>query len=411
MKSGSKINYYLTNLNVANTIIGYTFTVSLIMPLIGNAEGASRIVTVPYRGLSLILSLLVLFLNLKSKVKLSTPIKLFFVFWVAVLLRMFYDLEVRTDYFVLDMYKQKVWLIAIAGCFIPMVSLYKSIKVIDFKFCFKLLYIGCIIILIPSILFSLANSAEGQRVEGNEALDTISFGAIGITTALLSVYKMINSKTLSFVKRIFNFILAGLGLYIALRTGSRGPVLGFGLILFFWYAYSKKNGTIIFSFFLLIVYSTRFFLVEFLALFSPLIAFRIKEALSGEDMSMNARQESYAWFLELIYDHPIIGSQFARLGNGHYPGYSHSIILDILLGFGIIGLSVFIYVVLKTFKSFINNISLKNNYWIGLIMMQNFLLALSSGAYYSSPVLNCTIMLTLLLSTNFILKNNNKITR
>jgi len=398
MKPGSKINYYLSNLNVANIIIGYTFTVSLIMPLIGNQEGASRIVTLPYRGLSLVLSLLVLFLNIKAKVKLSTPIKLFFLFWVAVLVRMFYDLEVRTDYYVLDVYKQKVWLMAVAGCFIPMISLYKSIKIIDFNYCFKLLYVGCIIILIPSFLFSLADTNESQRVAGNEALDAISFAAIGITMSLLSVYKIVNSIKLSFFKRSFNFILVALGLYIALRTGSRGPILGFGLILFFWYAYSKKNGTITFSFFLLAIYISRFLFIKILAFFSPLTAMRINEALSGQDMSMNAREESYTWFLERIYDYPLIGSQFARLVNGHYPGYAHSIILDILLGFGVIGLSVFIYVIIKTFKSFTKSLTIKNNQWVGLIMMQYFLLALTSGAYYSNPILNCTIVLTLLVS-------------
>ena len=398
MKSDTKINYYLSNLNVANIIIGYTFTVSLIMPLIGNAEGASRIVTVPYRGLSLLLSLLVLFLNIKSNVKLSTPIKLFFLFWVAVLVRMFYDLEVRTDYYVLAVYKQKVWLMALAGCFISMISLYKSIKIIDFNYCFKLLYIGCIIIMIPSFLFSLTDTNESQRAAGNAALDAISFGSIGITMSLLCVYKIVNSKKKYFFKCSFNFILAALGLYIALRTGSRGPILGFVLILFFWYAYTKKNGTITFSFFLLAIYIFRFLFVKVLAFLSPLTAIRVNEALSGQDMSMNAREESYTWFLERIYNYPLIGSQFARLGNGHYPGYAHSIILDILLGFGIIGLFVFAYVVIKTFKSFTKSLTIKNNQWVGLIMMQYFLLALTSGAYYSNPILNCTIILTLLVS-------------
>ena len=50
-------------------------------------------------------------------------------------------------------------------------------------------------------------------------------------------------------------------------------------------------------------------------------------------MSIIARQESYSWFIDNILDYPLFGSQFARLGNGTYPGYSHSLILDLLLGF------------------------------------------------------------------------------
>ena len=131
-----------------------------------------------------------------------------------------------------------------------------------------------------------------------------------------------------------------------------------------------------------------------------MIGKRFSEGLSGDDMSLLARQESYVWFINQIFEYPILGSQFARLGNGTYPGYAHSLFLDILLGFGIIGLAVFLYCVYKGFYNF--RIKMKHNqvYWIGLIMLQYFLLSLTSGAFYSDPPLNCLILLTLLLSGN-----------
>ena len=128
-----RFNYYISNLNVVNIIIGYVFCVSLLVPVLGTQTGASQLITIPYRGFSLFLSLLVIILNLKSRVKLTYPVLIFFLFWIVVLIRMFYDLEIRTDFYVLQSDKSKVWLIAIAGCFVPMISLFKSIKIIDLK--------------------------------------------------------------------------------------------------------------------------------------------------------------------------------------------------------------------------------------------------------------------------------------
>ena len=64
----NKLNFYLTNLNFVNVIIGYVFVVSLLMPFTSNQIGTSQLVTIPYRGFSLLLSLLVILLNLKSKI-------------------------------------------------------------------------------------------------------------------------------------------------------------------------------------------------------------------------------------------------------------------------------------------------------------------------------------------------------
>jgi O-antigen ligase len=103
------------------------------------------------------------------------------------------------------------------------------------------------------------------------------------------------------------------------------------------------------------------------------------------------------WFYNKIIDSPVYGSQFARLQNGEFPGYAHNIFLDILLGFGIIGLVIFLFVISKLLKVLHFNINNQKTFWIGLIMLQSLLLSLTSGAYYQDPLLNCSIVLTLLL--------------
>jgi len=398
--NNKKLNFYITNLNLVNIIIGYTFFVSLMMPFTSNQIGASQIITIPYRAFSLFLSLFVILINLKSKSKLTFPVFLFFLFWIIVLLRMFYDLEVRSDFYVQSNDKNRVWLIAVAACFIPMISIYKSFKFIDFDYSLKLLFAGCVIILIPSLLFSLQKLNEGYRETGNSAIDPITFAISGVTLSMLSVYKIIEGKIKNKFSSILNLIYCFLGLFLALKTGSRGPILGFCMILFIWYGIKTKKGIFFYSFFSIFLFLLVNQIISLISFVAPLLGKRFSEGLSGDDMSLLARQETYAWFIDTILESPILGSQFARLGNGTYPGYAHSLFLDILLGFGIIGLAVFLYCVYKGFYNF--KIKIKNNqhYWIGLVMLQYFLLSLTSGAFYSDPPLNCLILLTLLLSGN-----------
>ena len=395
-----RFNYYLSNLNVVNIIIGYVFCVSLLVPILGTQTGATQLITIPYRGFSLLLSLFVILLNLKSKIKLALPVFLFFLFWFFVLIRMFYDMELSSDFYVQSNDKIKIWLLAVAGCFIPMISIYKSFKIINFDYCLKFLFSGCLIILIPSLLFSLDKLDEGLRETGNSALDPISFAMSGITLSILCIYKIVESKIKNKLSFFLILIYCFLGLFLAMKTGSRGTIVALFTIIFIWYSIKKKKGILFISFssiFILLLFNK---IITLISIVSPLLVKRFSEGLSGDDMSLLARQESYAWFINQILEYPILGSQFARLGNGTYPGYAHSLFLDILLGFGIVGLAVFLYCFYKGFYNFRINMKHNQVYWIGLIMLQYFLLSLTSGAFYSDPQLNCLILLTLLLSGN-----------
>lgn len=394
--NSKKINFYITNLNIVNIIIGYTFFVSLLMPFTSNQVGASQVITIPYRAFSLIISLLVIIINIRSNNKLTISAFMFFLFWIAVLLRMFYDMEIRSDYYVLFEHKIKIWLIAVAGCFIPMISIFKSIHTINLDYCMKLLFSACIIILIPSFLFSIENLNQGMRETGNAALDPISFAMSGVILSILSLYKLLK-KPNSKLGIIINSILCLLGLFLALKTGSRGPILAFIIIILVWYSIKKNKGILFLSLFAIPIYLFWNIISISILFIAPLFGNRIIQGLSGEDMSILARQESYSWFINQIIDYPLFGSQFARLGNGTYPGYSHSLILDLLLGFGIFGLLIFLYCFYKSFNNFKFFLKKDKSFWIGLIMLQYLLLSLTSGAFYSDPQLNCLIMICLLL--------------
>ena len=213
---------------------------------------------------------------------------------------MFYDLEVRSDFYVQFTDKTKVWLIAVAGCFIPMISIYRSSKRINFDFSFKLLFSACLIILIPSILFSIDKLDEGQRETGNAALDPISFAMSGVILSILSIYRIIENKIKNKFSYGLNFIFCFLGLFLALKTGSRGPILAFILIIIIWFSIKKNKGIVFFSLFVIPIYLVWNFISIIILFIAPLFGTRIVQGLGGEDLSILARQETYLWYVSRL---------------------------------------------------------------------------------------------------------------
>lgn len=365
----------------------------------GNFEGTSRLITIPFRILALGITLTTLLLNIKKKNEYPLALKLFFLFWVILLFRMFYDLELRTEYFIPDAFKQQVWLFAIGICFIPMVSLAKSYSKIDFNFCLKYIYFACCVILVVSFFTTIKSTPTEERLDGNIALDSISFGQAAITATIISIYRLITEKNISKFSKIGLIFFSFLGVYVALRSGSRSPLLALAIVLLFWFSFKNlklSKGFLIFLSIISLLVFLKKFIVQIIGVISPITAFRLNEGMSGNDLSMLNRQESYLWFINKILENPIWGSQFARLSNGEYPGYAHNIFLDILLGLGLVGLVLFLYIIIKAMSSLRTNIIEKNNFWIGLLMIQFFIPSLTSGAFYSDPLLNGTIVLTLL---------------
>ena len=191
-----KLKEYLSTLNLIMLVSGYAFVTSLFVPIVSNVEVVTTLVTVPYRALILLLSLVVLFLHLTGHRQITYFTKLYIVFWILLLFRMFYDLEIRDDFFVSDSLRNKLWLYSIGVCFISMISVLLSIRSINFKMCFWGIYLTTTISMILSLK---ANEAlfmnDIGRLEGNVALSSISFGHSGVLGALLSLFCYKNTRS------------------------------------------------------------------------------------------------------------------------------------------------------------------------------------------------------------------------
>jgi O-antigen ligase len=369
-------------------------------PILGDVSESTTL-TIPYRFMSLIVSLTVILVNIRINIQTPKIVKVFFFFWALVLLRMFFDLEL-SDFYIPIQYKQRLWLYSIGLTFVPMISIVKSFKNIDFSLCLKWIYIFSIISLIVSFFLQVDESSKFERISGNLALDSISFANASIITVILSVYNLMGNRSVISKKNLIHILVLILALYVALRAGSRGPILCFFFVLLFWYSFRTKNilrAIVKFSLIALLFYFSMEILLLLISKISPVLSGRFNIAISGDDLSMLNRFESYDWFMLEISKNPIFGSHFARLENGLFPGYAHNIFLDILLGFGIFGLLLFFYILFSTFIVSRKLIIYKKDYWIGLLTMQYIVLAMSSGAYYTNPILNILIVTTLMQAT------------
>lgn len=374
-------------------VSGYAFVTSLFVPIVSNVEVVTTLVTVPYRALILLLSLVVLFLHLTGHRQITYFTKLYIVFWILLLFRMFYDLEIRDDFFVSDSLRNKLWLYSIGVCFISMISVLLSIRSINFKMCFWGIYLTTTISMILSLK---ANEAlfmnDIGRLEGNVALSSISFGHSGVLGALLSLFCYKNTR--SFIVKVLCLGIFVLGIFIMLKAGSRGPLVAFVIvILSYGISRSKNFVTLIWTVGLsvLLIYFLQDYILDWIEQVSPVMRKRLELAINEYDSS--GRDIILVDAINEFLDNPILGSQFAFNLNGGIR-YSHNIIVDAFMGLGLFGGILFVVICFSAVKRAIQIFNKKiENEWVAIIFLQSFLGLMLSGALYYSETFNSIIII------------------
>ena len=388
-----KLKEYLSTLNLIMLVSGYAFVTSLFVPIVSNVEVVTTLVTVPYRALILLLSLVVLFLHLTGHRQITYFTKLYIVFWILLLFRMFYDLEIRDDFFVSDSLRNKLWLYSIGVCIISMISVLLSIRSINFKMCFWGIYLTTTISMILSLK---ANEAlfmnDIGRLEGNVALSSISFGHSGVLGALLSLFCYKNTR--SFIVKVLCLGIFVLGIFIMLKAGSRGPLVAFVIvILSYGISRSKNFVTLIWTVGLsvLLIYFLQDYILDWIEQVSPVMRKRLELAINEYDSS--GRDIILVDAINEFLDNPILGSQFAFNLNGGIR-YSHNIIVDAFMGLGLFGGILFVVICFSAVKRAIQIFNKKiENEWVAIIFLQSFLGLMLSGALYYSETFKSIIII------------------
>lgn len=395
----TKLNTFFSTLNIVLVIIGYQFTTSLLSSFMPEAE-ASRLVTVPYRAFALLICLITIFLNYKSTFKLNVVVKVLLVFWLLLLIRFFYDMYFRIDVFVYSDKKLQILLYMIPITIIPMYSVMKSYRVIDFK---KLFFWTYVLAAITTLYIYISNQsfqeATNERLDANFALNSISSGHFGLLMLILSFFFIIRLGP-SLTKRVIIIIIVGFSLIIMLRSGSRGPLLALIGVLAVWLigASKKKAQNLIILFLISIIgYLSLEYIMQAINNISPVLFDRFEyRASTGQ---FEDRNPLYIYAFNSFLESPLIGKNFGIYSSLNEMAYAHNLFLDSIMQLGIIGGLMIIYIVWKTIIKIINLIKFKSDYfWIGLILMQEIMSIMVSGSIYTNPTLSILIVLLFMSS-------------
>ncbi|MCQ4035402.1 O-antigen ligase family protein [Kaistella montana] len=361
-------------------------------------------VTVPYRALALVIAIMVLLLNYKVKgVQKVLALNIFWVFWMFFIARVYYDVNLRSDVLLSDV--SQLWLYIFCICLLPMYAIQKSFYFINTDLALSWIIGGVSLILVTALFnidSQILNPGEvADRVGASIAVNTITFGHIGAMGVILSLF-MLQRKKGGYKKKIFYLFIIALSVFTLLKAGSRSPIVALLIVLLFWvFARGKYVIQSIIITLLLILFIVVFSdkILHLMGKISPIIELRMRATVDGGDTS--GRELLFYEAFDSFAESPLLGSQFALIRTNGFVN-SHNIIMDALMGLGVLGGCALLYVLLKSIKVSYLNTHFKNpTSWISLILIQQIVICVTSGALYYEQLINVLLVFTFTYIASF----------
>lgn len=367
----------LISLYFALVLVGYDFITSTLSVFIDVSTSTS--VTIPFRLLMLILSCIIFFFNRKF---LHPSI---FVF--SILILFMYLRVVQACLFEKDLYNSPLLQKSISFLLLIITPYLLTSLTLVYHLNIKKVYRLCRILVFCAVVFCLANNSlieeDNLRDNGNFALNSISYGHLGIYAVILSIQSLFISRIKKSIKsNVFNILLFILGVFVILKSASRGAFICF-IILLFYSIFSVSKSKFIsisvsLSIVMIIFYQT---VLLFFAETFPAFFYRMKMFFIDGDI--NGRDSLYSLSLQLIEQNPMFGRYYCiPPGN-----VSHNIFLDFFIIGGVVCVMIVMYIyIIVWYKSYkvLNN---RSEYsWLFLFGIDLLLLHLSSGFVYFSTL-------------------------
>lgn len=338
----------------------------------GNMAGeeGSRAVTLPFRAFCLLVSLIVLGYNWRSKETLTTVTKISFIYLCLLMIKLFWDTSFGGAINVEQASITQYWLYLVGLTFIPCLALIKSIRLIDYQWLLLMLFV-MISLTVGLIYFrqTAFQEALNERMKSNAALGSIATGNLGLTGMIVAIFVFLVSRQKAWIRflAVGTFLISTL---LWLRAGSRGPILAFlflGSFSLIAFSIKSTKGFLVSISFLAVFFLLLGYLLNELREISPVLYDRLLERSSSQTSDRDPLF-LYAW--EAFLRSPILGDCFG-IYHGSKIIYPHNIFLDALMQWGIIGFSLMTFICIKCFKFCFEAIKNHTAYlWIGLLWLQ-----------------------------------------
>lgn len=388
-----KINVLLSTFNLLLVLIGYQFVATIFSSQM-ESEGVSQIVTIPYRAVSVILSITIILRNYREKCRINFIVKVLWFYWLLLLIRFFYDFTMKSNIHVESGSIIKVIMYMVPMTLVPMFAVMKSIRFIDINKLFTWTYYTVSFLII--LIFVKQNlgfgAGEYARMQASMALGSLGTGQLGLIALIMAFSVLYRKQHYSMVKKILSLFILVTGLLILLRSGSRGPLLIL-ICLFVMYILAKVRVKII-SFalvgiivlFLYLLYNN---LLNILDYFSPMLHDRI---LAASGNQLETREVFYEDAINSFFENPLFGGAFAHYDEGVIM-YTHNAFLDSLMQLGIFGV-ILVYLYIKPIYLSISFLRERDSkLWIGLFLSQSIIYTMLSSSFYNSYEISILIVL------------------
>lgn len=386
--SYTKTNTFFSTLSVVLVLFGYAFVTTLFGTAIDS--GNSRMVTVPFRLLSLSVLIITWYLNRNTRSN-SSSLRILWIYWVLLLIRMFFDLFIRADIPPIGSDQRNVLvLLTLSEAFIPAIVFSKCYKYIDFD---KLLTWGFVLTTATVVIAMFINTSafltgdvDGERLTANVALNSISTGMLGMQAIIVAV-TILRKRRTSFVIRLLIYFIIVLDFIFTLRAGSRGPLLSGLVVMFFATLSATKNKTMNLIILLIvgvILWLSMGFLENFVNDISPVLYNRlygksVEEQLYGRD---DLYKLAFSYFLES----PVLGKYFALYLGGNIV-WVHNILIESLLQLGIIGFTLILTIIVKSCRKVLSLGESKVGYfWLALLLISCITGGMVSSVFCTSSI-------------------------
>lgn len=385
IRVNNKLYSFIAILYVFLSLLGYSLATTLFMPLSSNAVVMSSFVTYPYRAI--VFALAFFLIVTKPEVTRYVPVRQvtrLYVFFIFIyLVRILIDIYIRKVY-VEPGFKTTV----IQYMFITMIPAIwatpKCVKYIDYEKLNKWLVFGGVALLVLTVLNQNTLIAleyeEMHRVKGNAAMGSLNLGYTCVICFVLFLSWIVSHNKESFWKKAFLLFFMAISIIIMLRAASRGPFVVFVFIILFCLFSRAKNKelvlivSIIALLFLWLNIST---ILGWLGNISPMLEKRMASTVIEGDTS--GRESIFGSAISIFLENPVCGKQFV-LRNGFY---SHNSILDVMIGLGLLGALIWVYLIGKDFKFCFQNVMKKSSLMaISLISTLYIMEGFFSGAMY-----------------------------
>ncbi|MRR15278.1 MAG: hypothetical protein EG826_02350 [Deltaproteobacteria bacterium] len=382
------------------TLVGYP----LIAPIAVVQNIPNQLVSVPFRMLVLVISLMVIIKRfiLRDRFPYGIFWIIWWTFWGLYISRMIIDGLLNPAALRLSLGEYLIY--AIGMSLIPALAL--SIKLDDSflkRALIGIVALGAIasvfniwLILYRNTELMAISDLIGSR-QATDTLNPVGLAHLGVTVAILSMWMLVRAEMRGLMKNSLLIICMLIGAGAALSGASRGPllVLILSLPLISYLGIENLHGKRLLR--LSAIVAVLFFVLGWLLMnIETIVAFRrVQESLFSDNERMKLLTLGYKLFL----NSPILGAGTEPLGF-----YPHNVILESFMLSGIFSGFIFVTITAMSVAAAVKMFfAYPKHSWISLLYFQYLLAAMFSGSLYLSA--SMWALMVLVVSQSAILRS------